>query len=167
MSEESRGPDQRPTLARFAQLAEILASLAVLVTLIFLVAEVRQNTETTRATSYDRSMEALNQWRLSVAADPDLSRMYEAHTRGEDGDLPVESGFRLQLVINTVWGIYENAYYVNQRGLLGASEWSRFERQICAQYDRNRVSNRWGGTFGSRTLLTEQFVTFVEGSCGP
>ena len=158
-------PGRGPRLAYLTQLAEIAASFAVLATLIFLVLEVRQNTETTRATSYDRSMEALNEWRLTLAGDSGLARMYESYTVNPEGRSLDHRDFRLQLLINTLWGIYENAYFLNERGLLGETEWSRFERQICAEYERSVRSGRWDATPGARYLLTDQFASYAVASC--
>jgi hypothetical protein len=65
------------------------------------------------------------------------------------------------------WAIYENAYYVNQRGLLGAPEWSRFERQTCVRYSIDSDGNRWSaGKYTERQYLTDEFARFVEDSCG-
>ena len=133
MSDQSSRRDRYLPLSTLAQLAEIVASLAVLATLVFLVMEVRQNTETTLAMSYDRSTERVTEWRLTVARDPELAGTFGAYARGDYTFESEAEDFRLQLLINTLWGIYENAYYAHERGLLGASEWSRFEGQICAR----------------------------------
>ena len=167
MSEDSGDGRPRLSLSQIAQLAEVVASLAVLLTLLFLVLEVSQNTQTVQATSYDRSMEAMNEWRLTIATDPDLTRMYAAHVLA---GAPREPGVRvdqLQMILNSLWGIYENAYYLNVRGLLGEAEWSRFERQICAAVTRGRRDERWDSVGGSRPLLTEQFASYVDASCVP
>ena len=73
--------------------------------------------------------------------------------------LPREPGVRidqLQIILNSLWGIYENAYLLNERGLLGEVEWGRFERLICAEVARGRRDDRWSSPGGSRGLLTEQ-----------
>ena len=170
MPEELRGRQSKLTLSTLGQLAEIVASVAVLITLVFLVVEVRQNTETTQATSYDRSMEGLNQWRLTVASDPDLSRLWAAYvTRTSEDQRRIED-FRLNLLVNSLWGVYENAYYSNERGLLGASEWSRFQFQVCVQYRLAQSHDRWAPLTREegapiRSLLTEEFASFAESEC--
>ena len=167
-------PDDSPKIRRglalsnLAQLAEVVASIGVLVTLVFLVFEVRHNTETTQATTYERSMEGLNEWRLTIAGDAELARLWTAYVAG-DTEQVLAGQFRLNLLVNTLWGVYENAYYSNQRGLLGVSEWSRFERQICAQYARDQLHGAWirmaGGPIGVRTLLTDEFAEYAESLC--
>ena len=150
MTEESQASSpsslRRPT--------EILASVAVVVTLIFVVVEIRQNTEVARAASYAESMDGLTQWRLTMASDPELATLWEAYNFGGERS----EDFRLNLLVSTLWGIYENAYYSNQRGLFGRSEWERFERQVCrnAARDLPLIGN----------LLTEEFRAFAESGCG-
>ena len=121
MTEEPK-PHRRRNPSSLRQLTEILASVTVVVTLIFMVVEIRQNTETARAASYAASMDGLTQWRLTMAGDAELAALWEAYNFG--GERPED--FRLNLLVSTLWGIYENAYYSNQRGLIGPSEWERF-----------------------------------------
>ena len=71
-------------------------------------------------------------------------------------------------MVHWQWAIYENAYYAEQRGLLGASEWGRFEQQICRRYanDGPRWSERLAGNQSERELLTDEFGDYVEEACG-
>jgi hypothetical protein len=168
---EAGSPRGRVRLSAASQLAEILASLAVLITLVFLVVEVRQNTETTRAATYDRSIVALNDWRRTIALDPELTSLWATYSDNDLGEHDGGTDMRVQLLLHMLWGIYENSYYSNQRELLGESEWGRFETQICARYRFDPV--RWGSgdspdfpsRIPARDLLTEAFVTYVESSC--
>ena len=99
-------------------------------------------------------MDGLTQWRLTMASDPELATLWEAYNFGGERS----EDFRLNLLVSTLWGIYENAYYSNQRGLFGRSEWERFERQVCrnAARDLPLIGN----------LLTEEFRAFAESGCG-
>ena len=161
-------PEEKPaglSLGQVAQIAEIVASLAVIITLVFLIAEVRQNTRITQAAAYERRMEDLNRWRAMLATEPELAELYieDLRERGIDRGGEVDD-FRLGGVLTIQWAIYENAYYSNQNGLLGESEWSRFERQICSRYDMD--GDRWAtGNVSARRLLTEEFAEYVEDSC--
>ena len=150
MTEES----QASSPSSLRQLTELLAGVAVVVTLIILVVEIRQNTEVARAASYAESMDGLTQWRLTMASDPELATLWEAYNFGGERS----EDFRLDLLVSSLWGIYENAYYSNQRGLFGPSEWERFERQICQNASRDLPS------LGN--LLTEEFRAFADSGCG-
>ena len=78
---------------------------------------------------------------------------------------------RLRMLLVNWWSLYETSFYANQYGLLGASEWSRHESQLCVRYhfdpERwNRVEQGVGrGAPSLRSLMTEEFATYVESSC--
>ena len=166
--DEVQNPRPRRRLTAIAQIAEIVTSVAVLITLVFLVLGVRQNTDITRSSAYERSMAGLNEWRLALASDPELARLFATYQKREPGNLR-STDFRLQLILNTIWGVYENSYYAHQRRILGDSEWSRFETQICVGYDRDAL--RWTPAPGLpsnisiRPLLTEEFAEYTESLC--
>ena len=97
-------------------------------------------------------------------------RFLLTHTRSNvrPGNLG-STDFRLHLILNTIWGVYENSYYAHQRRILGDSEWSRFENQICVSYDRD--APRWTPAPGRpplisiRPFLTEEFAGYTESLC--
>ena len=151
----------RSALATGAQIAEIIASLAVVVTLLFLIAEVRQNTQVAQAAAYERRMEDLNDWRSLMVTDPRLTELYMEYVRGGEYTEADLDRFRLGAYRSMQWAIYENAYFANQRELLGASEWGRFQAQICTTYGTD--GDRWNTD--TRRLLTEDFARFTEEAC--
>ena len=162
ITDRPKSPKRRAPLSTLAQLAEIVASVAVLITLVFLVVGVRQNTEITRSAAYDRSMVALNEWRMAIAADPELARLFDTYVQKD----PASQGStdnRLSLMLNVLWGVYENAYYAHDRRILGDAEWSRFETQICISYERETL--RWNTSQRIRSFLTEEFASYTESSC--
>ncbi len=168
MTEESRSRRPGSSLASVAHFAEIVATLGVLVTLVFLVAEVRRNTEITRTAAYDRSMETISQWRLTMAADPELTSLWTAYVLDGPRESEPSDDPRLDLLLQTLWGVYEGSYYAYQRELLGEQEWLRFHRQTCARYrfDPERWDGaRQNGMVSAKLLLTDEFSSFVETSC--
>lgn len=48
----------------------------------------------------------------------------------EPESLDGADAFRRGLYMQMFFVIYEKAYYANQYGLLGSSEWSRFENEL-------------------------------------
>lgn len=150
-------------LSAWAQIAEIVAAIGVVVGLVFLGLEVRENTEITRAATYDASIVRLNEWRTQVVRDPDVSRLYLAYTEATTGALNAEDAFRLQVLLTSLWGVYETAFYSRDYGLLGESEWGRFAVQICEHRGLNLPV--WDDIVAPR--ITTPFLGFVEESCGP
>jgi len=150
-------------LSHWASIAEILSGLAVVITLLLLVVGIRENTEITRASVYGSSIDSMNDFRTRIVDDRDVARLWSAYQLGELDDLDQPDQARLAQLIIMLFGIYEKAYYAREYDVIGLSEWSRFEFQICRQYDRVRASS-----FLNRNLevgMTEQFLTYISMSC--
>jgi hypothetical protein len=58
-----------------------------------------------------------------------------------------------------IWGVYESAYFANERRVLGDREWIRFEDAICRNYGGDDDVS-W-----NPDLLTPEFVDYVESAC--
>jgi hypothetical protein len=124
-------------LQSWALAAEIVSGIAIVLTLVFLAMEIRENSAITRAAAYDRNIDSLNTWRLSMASDPELARIWSDITHSDATAQELQGGF----VPSALWGIYENAYHSKQYGILGPSEWGRFEVQICRLFEQ--TANQW------------------------
>jgi hypothetical protein len=146
-------------LSNWASIAEIVAAIGVIVTLIFLIVGIRENTEITRVTAFDRNMESVNQWRMELAKDPELARIWRS--REDLAALSENDQLRLVMLHGSLWGIYEKSYYAMEYGLLGQAEWNRFETQMCAQINSMNLES-WSRMTGA---LTRQFVSYAEGLC--
>lgn len=147
-------------LSNWASIAEIVAAIGVIVTLVFLILEIRENTEITRADAFDRNMESINQWRVELAKDAELTRIWRS--RENPAILTEDDQFRLIMLQGSLWGIYEKSYFAREYGVLGESEWSRFETQMCFQMD-SMSPQSWTGMVVS---LTSQFMRYAESVCG-
>ncbi len=148
-------------LSDWASIAEIVSGIAVVITIVFLVVGIRGNTEITRAAVYDRNIDSLNAWRLSVAQDEDLLRVWTAYLQDDTEGFTGEDHRRMDLILSALWGIYEKSYYSNQYGILGSSEWSRFEARLCP--NSTESEELWQEVVAR--LLTEEFVNFVRTLC--
>jgi len=158
-------PSTSKKLKKVALLAEIIGGLAVVLTLIALIAEVRENTNIVKASAYDRNIDSLNQWRMNISRSKELSRLYQRYLAGQMEEMTDEEEFRLFLVLNQLWGIYDKSFYANKYGTLGPSEWSRFVVQICmseSQIGNLRSQERRDIT---KAFWTEEFASFVDETC--
>jgi hypothetical protein len=141
--------------------AEIVAALGVIMGLVFLTVQVKENTDITRASSYDRSIDRLNAWRANVVRDPEISKLYLAYSDATTDELNHEDRFRLQVLLTSLWGVYETAFYSHDYGLLGRSEWSRFEVQICHHRGLNLME--WNQIVAPR--ISGRFLGYIEDMC--
>ena len=152
-------------LKKAALLAEVVGGLAVVLTLIALILEVRENTNIVRASAYNQNIDSLNAWRMNISQSKELSRLYQQYVTGQTSEWTDDEEFRLWLVINQVWGVYEKAYYASQYGILGPQEWRRFERQMCASESQIVGLNSAQRRAMTRFFWTEEFAKFVKATC--
>ena len=151
------------SLSEWANVAEVISGIAVVVTVVFLIIEIRANTEVTRASMYADNMNSLMEWRNLLIEDRDTARLWESYTTG--GFIEEDSTDQLrmlQLVANNI-NIYENAFYARQYGVLGSSEWTRFLRMSCVQYNwitRSALAE------SIEMVTTDQFRNFLIDNCG-
>ena len=153
-------------LQKWALGAEIIGAVAVVVTLGYLAAEMRSNTRAVQAQTYQSMMQELNDYRFLFTNREMAEVMTKWQLEGWDNLTEVEKNMRWA-ASTTRWGIYESAYFANERGVLGSQEWTRFETAICR--GREVEQNLWrGGGFnpnGMVGLLTPEFVEYVEALC--
>jgi hypothetical protein len=101
------------------------------------------------------------EWRANVVRDPEVSRLDVAYSESKTGELDREDTFRLQLLLTSLWGVYETAFYSRDHGLLGPAEWGRYEIQMCEHQGLN--VEEWNHIVAPR--ITEPFRRFLEASC--
>ena len=145
----------------WAGIAEIVSSVAVVVTLVFLVLGIRKNAAMTRAEVYDRNISSVIDWRRSAIEDPDLTRIWVEFSAGRGDALSVLEPSRLNQLLMNLFNIYEKAYYANQYGIFGESEWSRFENAICTFHGLLTTVPR----IQVEEVLTDEFKDFAAGLC--
>lgn len=151
-------------LEKWANIAEILSGVAVVVTLVFLIIGINNNTNVTRAAVYGSSVASLNQMGRVVMGDPDLLRIFEIFVNRDTewSELDEMDQVRMVLMLADVFRTYDQAYFNNKYGVLGAAEWERFERQICNNYALVRTM---GQTEVVSTVISIEFGEFVQGVC--
>ena len=152
-------------IARLKEIGEAISIVAVLVTLVFLILEVRENTAAIRTEAYGGNITRMNDWRMQLASDPELSRMFARFNEGELSGSELDLTERQQFVLfySSLWSIYESAYFARNYGTLGESEWSRFELMMCQQFGLSTAQGMWPMM---DRILSPEFRTYTEENCG-
>ncbi len=145
-------------LSKWASIAEIISGVAIVLTIGLLVFEMRQNTNEIQAATHQEMINQLNNWRMTLAENPELSHNFEILWQGGDWDqISKEQQTRLNFFMNPLWGMYENAYFGRQRGIIGDSEWSRWEKVVCQLHKIDQ------GMWRRRTrILSDEFLGYLE-----
>ena len=151
-------------LQRWALGAEIISAVAVVITIGFLAFQVMNNTNATQAQTYQLLMQEMNAYRTLMAESGMAEIVEKVVQQGWDDLDPVDQR-RLHGTATINWGFYESAYFANKRGILGESEWKRFEMAYCRR--RKNQPYLWNpeGFISMNELLTPEFVDFVETNC--
>lgn len=154
------------SLAEWALAAEIIGGVAVVITLVFLVVATRENTNAVRAQTYQGLTSELNEIRAAYATSEMADLFLVSSAQGLDA-LSVTDRIRLQLNAEAKWGVFENAFFSRDRGVLGEDEWARFERAICRSFEFDKAIWESEDTqLGSiSNNITPRFRDYVESSC--
>lgn len=148
-----------------ANIADIMSGIAIVITLIFLILGVRENTEITRASAYDRNMDSLNSVRALLVSEPTMAENFQVVDRGEWKSLPADEQLRVRVLLEMFFAVYEKAYFAKKYGQIGESEWTRFQRQICI-FD-SRIARNDGLTEWMQIVVTAEFFDYIRESCKP
>ena len=151
-------------LQKFALVAEVVAGIAIVVTIAFLAFEMRSNTNAVRAQTFQSLMQQINDYRMSLVHPARVLANEKRRQSGWNSLSRVEKQeLRIPALVN--WGIYESAFFANERGLLGEAEWNRFQIAICRR--REHHDDMWSpeGFTSMNELLTSDFVGYIQTSC--
>jgi hypothetical protein len=149
-------------LSDWASIAEIVSGIAVVLTLVFLILGIRENTEVTRASMFQRSTDQLIEFRRDILTDPELADLFQAYVDGDDVGMPGTGQTRLRQLVLNQFQIYEQAYFAERYGLLGPAEWNRFERAVCLFYPRVQATPFIDTVRGA---MTPEFMDLMETTC--
>ena len=141
-----------------------MAGIAIVVTLAFLAIEMRGNSNAIRAQTFQSLMQQVNDYRM-LLVEPGRFEANEKRKQSGWDSLTREEKQRIRIPTLVNWGIYESAYFANERGLLGEAEWQRFEIAICR--GRETVEYLWDaeGFTSMDELLTPHFAEYIRESC--
>ena len=154
-------------LQKWALRAEVIGAAAVVLTFGYLAVEMRSNTNAIQAQTNQSMMEELNNFRRGLWNSEMAEVMIKFRRVGWEGLTDVEKELRWSVSASR-WAIYESVYFAHQRGVLGRQEWGRFETAFCRGYlaDRGIWQVAEFAPSAIASMLTPEFVEYVESSCG-
>ncbi len=130
----------------------------------------RENTNAVQAQTYQALMQELNVWRAQASNPERLILRQKSIEEGWQNLTRVEQQ-QIRMPQVARWGIYESAYYANERGVLGEREWIRFDVAICRLFGGRVLDDQqddlWEpeGFTPMTVLLTPDFVDYIESGC--
>jgi hypothetical protein len=151
-------------IQKWAMGAEIISAVAVVATIGFLAFQTMENTNSLQAQMFQQLMHDTNEWRASVSDPASVAMRTKFRDEGLESLTRLEQ-YEYRMANLVLWGIYESAFFANERGVLGELEWTRFEAAICR--NRKRDADIWDleGVAPFPELLTPTFVNYIEKVC--
>ena len=122
------------TLEELGNLGELVGGIAVIASLVYLAVQIRQNTQTVRASSYRGVIEGLNEAAALLAHDAALAEIYHRGCEGVENLSPTEE-VQFRNLIGLQLGHFAAALNFQRRGMVDASEiepYGVFIRSILA-----------------------------------
>jgi len=151
-------------LRKWALSAELISAIAVIITLVFLVLGMKENTNALQAQTFQELMRQTNEWRASITEPSVVTLRDKWREQGFQSLTRIEQQ-QLRTTNHVLWGIYESAYFANERGVLGSEEWIRFESAICRQREQDVDYWEYEPLASFSDSLTPRFAEYIESSC--
>ena len=142
-------------LQEYALIAEIVSAVAIVISLLFVGFQIRENTTSNYALSYDQLLAGTIEWNLSFANNPDTIAAFLAWADSNDPVAsldPIEAD-RGARIAQSIGQLYERAYFARFYGRLADNEWARYHTRICDFFNSPRIAPKISDTQFSPELL--------------
>ena len=122
--------------------AELLAAAGVIASLIFIGMQVRQNTRSVRAATYDSLVRSNGEWLNSLINDSELAASFEGAV-GSWADVEESERPRVMYLLTQLFRHWENAFFQQRQGTLDAGLWATWERIILSYFHQPGIQAWW------------------------
>ena len=138
---------------------ETLGTIGVIASMIFVGLEIRQNTQAVRANAIQESTNVARQQVLTIAADPELTRL-DRVCRDDPPDLTQEEEDRCHWLSASFWWGMQGLFEQWRLDVLPDETWESWRRVICMNYE-----TPWERRFlANASQFDSTFVSMVQ-SC--
>ena len=154
----TRWADVELSLSELANLGEFLGGLAVIVSLFYLAIQIRQNTRTVRASTFQAVADSQSDLAAKFGFDPELGRIYLTGLRRND-ELSEAEERQFHFMIITMARKLESAFFQWQSGVLTDEQYKGF-RVTTERIFRSPGGMAWWPT--RRDQFSDAFNRFVD-----
>ena len=139
-------------------IAELIGALAVVATLLYLAAQIRQNTTSIRAATFQNIIGSATAFNESLSRDPDLIRIFRAGL-ADFGSLGEMDAARFHFQLLSLVRRAENFHYQSRMGLLEDDAWQGLRTSLLELIGSPGARVWWKKNTG---LFNPDFGVFVE-----
>jgi hypothetical protein len=142
-----------------AAIGEIVGAVGVIATLGYLAIQIRQNTKSLRASTFQGAVRDVVETLDQVAGDAELTRIWFTGIRGFES-LPLEERQRFSVYTTSLFRRLENVVYQTDQGMLDPACWEGLRANL-----KHTLSQPGGIAWWKRArhLFNQQLREYVEG----
>ncbi len=142
-------------------IGETIGALGVVGTLVYLAVQIRQNTKTVRASTYQAVLDSSRSDNELILVYPHLERVYRVGRRDPsaltDEERPLFRHLVAQLLQN-----HEMMFLQYRHGIIDEDLWRRRQVALRALVSQPGVCQWWTGSADTRSAFDSEFQEFVE-----
>ena len=139
-------------------IAELVGAAGVIATLGYLALQVRQNTISTRTSSYQAVVEAISEWTRALGMEPGVAQMFVTGLSNIDA-LSQEERTRFGFILIALFRNFENVFYQHQHGVVDDTIWEGWSFRIRSNFAAPGVQVWWKT---ARLAYSVPFRKFLE-----
>ena len=145
-------------LDQLANIGEFLGGIAVIVSLVYLAAQIRQNTNSLRASTFQAATDSVTEFTTLGTDESELSRIYSSGLFGTEA-LSEHDRIQFYFLFVTIVRRLESAFFQREAGIIDEHQWAGFEQLASVLLKSPGGREQWERT---RQSFTPPFREFVE-----
>ncbi len=144
-------------------IGELAGGVAVIGSLLYLAAQVRQNTNTARASADLEAAKQMADWHSRVSDNPALAALWDGAV-GDSHEMDVDERRRFRWFIAEYFFMAEGLYRQYRRGLLSNDSWLPHTWLLHSLAHNEVVRGWWEGKMSPLSLDFRRYVEGLQGS---
>jgi len=136
-------------LGQLANIGEFLGGIAVIMSLVYLAVQIRQNTRSVRASTFQAATDSVTEFTAVLGSAGELSRIWVAGLVGAE-PLSEEQSVQFYFLFVTIARRLESAFFQKEAGVIDEEQWVGF-RRVARIFSRHREAASSGREAASRS----------------
>jgi len=137
---------------------DFLGGVGVLVTLVYLAIQIRQNTNSARAATYQAATAALSEWTSAIGRDPVATGIFMRGSQNPE-QLNETEHAQFSLLTVSILRHYENIHFQYSSGALDPGTWEGWASRMHGNVATPGTKAIWQG---QRTAFSSEFRAFID-----
>jgi hypothetical protein len=139
-------------------IAELVGAAGVIATLGYLAVQVRQNTISTRTSSYQAVVEAISDWSRAMGLTPGAAALFVKGNLHLES-LSSEERAQYNFIQTSLYRNFENIFYQHEQGAIDEIVWDGWSYRIRSNFAAPGIQTWWAA---NRPSYSAPFRRFLE-----